>query len=224
MLESYPPAQPAGGRLSSAPVKKLLVASLVALVVVGGLGIYSLGVIGQAAQRAEELRKMFDARSKELLETDALFPHEPSPHLDAARFPTWLEVRGAIAREIAGRAVDPSSASFHAQEARNELLALLRGALAERRMGLSEYRDTARRWRALLALPEFEALRAEWRAHTATGAHPEGLPLPEPAVDAHEKELEQVRRYARLLGESMQADRLDLVLERIGRGQGEGSK
>lgn len=203
-------------------MKRLLVASVIALVVVGGLGLYSLRVLGEAARRGEELDEAFRKDSKRLLETDTLFPRAPSPHLDAVRFPTWLEVRGGIAKELATRAAEPSSSSFHARETRNELLGLLRDGLVERKMGLSEYRDTARRWRALLALPEFQDLRAKWRARTATRSQPEGLPLPEPAADAQEKEIEQIRRYARLLEESMEADLLDPLLEAIGKGPGEG--
>jgi len=60
-------------------------------------------------------------------------------------------------------------------------------------MSLAEYRATARRWRALLALPEFEALRGAWRKRTATGRLPDGLALPPAATDADGKELEQVR-------------------------------
>jgi hypothetical protein len=82
--------------------------------------------------------------------------------------------------------------------------------------------QTARRWRALLALPEFEELRVIWRKRTATRKLPEGIALPPAANDADEKEKEQIRRYARLLEESMDADLLDPVLDGIGKGSGEG--
>jgi hypothetical protein len=203
-------------------VKRILVASIVALVVVGGLGLYSLRVIGEASRRGKELEAQLDAASKALLETDARFPREPLTHLDAVRFPAWLEVRNTVAREIVSRAADPSARTFHAKEMTNELLVLLRKDLDEHKMGFGEYRDTARRWRELLALPEFEELRRSWRIRTAGEGDPEGLPLPAPAKDAQAKEIEQVRRYARLLEDSMDADRLDPTLDGIGKGPGEG--
>jgi len=203
-------------------VKGLLVASIVALVIVGGLGLYSLKVLGDVQKRGQELDTAFEARAKELRETDALFPYAPVPHLDPARFPTWLEVRGEVARAFAERAAEPASSSFHGRETVNEMLAVLRAGLVERKMSLAEYRATAARWRALLGLPEFAELRKSWRARTAGEDRPDGLPLPPAAADAQEKELEQIRRYARLLEGSMDADLMDPLLEKAGGGAGEG--
>jgi tRNA A37 N6-isopentenylltransferase MiaA len=197
-------------------VKGLLVASIVALVVVGGLGLYSLKVIGEAARRAEELDKVRDDRAKELRETNALFPYAPLPRLDPARFQTWLEARIDIARALAERAAQPSSNTLHAKETINEMLAVIRGEIVERRMSLAEYRATSARWRALLGLPEFAELSAAFSRRTATEGQPTGIPLPPPVADAQEKELEQIRRYARLLEESMDADLMDPLLEKIG--------
>jgi len=210
-------------RLSSGPVKGLLIASIVALVVVGGLGIYALKVLGDVQKRGQELDADFEVRAKELRETDALFPCGPVSRLDAARFPTWLEVRGEIARELGARAAEPASNSFHARETINGMLVLVRKTLVERKMGVSEYGATAARWRALLALPEFADLQQAWRNRTATQAQPGGLPLPPPAADAEEKELDQIRRYARLLEGSMDADLLDPLLGKAGGGAGEGT-
>ncbi|MCK6458370.1 MAG: hypothetical protein L6Q95_00570 [Planctomycetes bacterium] len=203
-------------------MKRLLVASVVALVLVGGLGIYSLRVLGEAARRAEDLDKAREAASKALLETDDLFPHAGPPRLDPARFPVWLEVRGEVARHVAARVGEPSANDFHTKETVNDLLGRLREELLERKMAFSEYRATARRWRQMLALPEFEELRAAWRERTATRKLPEGIALPAPAADAEEKELEQIRRYAPNLRSSMDADLLDPVLDGIGKGPGEG--
>jgi hypothetical protein len=203
-------------------VKRLLIASVIALVLVGGLGIYSLRVLGDAAQRADELDRAFEAASNALLETDALFPHGPAPHLDATRFPTWLEVRAEVARDVASRVAEPSSGDFHTRETVNGLLRRLREELIERKMSFSEYRATAQRWRELLALGEFGELRASWRKRTATRKLPDGIALPRAPADAQEKEIEQVRRYARLLEESMDADLLDPLLDGIGKGSGEG--
>jgi hypothetical protein len=204
-------------------VKGLLVASIVALVIVGGLGIYALKVLGDVQQRGQALDEDFEARAKALRETDVLFPCAPVSRLDAVRFPTWLEVRGEVARAFAARAAEPASNSFHARETMNGMLVLLRGELVEKQMGLSEYGATAARWRALLALPEFAELQQAWRKRTATDARPEGLPLPAAAADAEEKELEQIRRYARLLEGSMDADLLDPLLAKVGGGTGEGA-
>ena len=203
-------------------MKGLLVASIVALVIVGGLGLYSLKVLGQVQKRGQELDEAFEARAKELRETDGLFPYAPVPHLDPTRFPTWLEVRGEIARAFAGRVAETASNSFHEKETINEMLAALRAELIERKMSLAEYRATAARWRALLALPEFAEIRKRWRERTVGEGRPDGLALPPPAADAQEKELEQIRRYARLLEESMDADLLDPLLNRAGGGVGGG--
>jgi len=203
-------------------VKKLLVASVIALVLVGGLGIYSLRVLGEAARRAEDLEKAREAASKALLETDGLFPHSGPARLDPVRFPVWLEVRAEVARRVVERLGEPSSNDFHTKETVNDLLRGLREELIEREMGLAEYRATARRWRQLLALPEFEELQAAWRKRTATPKLPAGIALPTPAKDADEKEIEQVRRYERLLEASMDADLMDPVLDGIGKGPGEG--
>jgi hypothetical protein len=207
---------------SGATLKKLLLFSLVALVAVVGLGLYSMRVMGEFARRDRELRELFDARAKDLAATDALFAPAAGPALDPVRFPAWLEVRGEIARAFAARAAEASGNAFHAMETRSEMLVLLKAALVERKMAFAEYRATAGRWRALLALPEFAPLQEAWRRRTATKGRPEGLALPPPAPDALEKELELIRRYARLLEESMDADLLDPLLEKIGRGPGEG--
>ncbi len=203
-------------------MKGLLVASIVALVIVGGLGLYSLRVLGDVQRQGRELDEIFEARTKALRETDTLFPYAPIPHLDPARFPAWLEVRGEVGKALAARAAEPASSSLHARETVNEMLVLVRTDLVERKMSLAEYRATAVRWRALLALPEFAELQRSWRRRTALTEHPDGLPLPPPAADAQEKELGQIRRYARLLEESMDADLLDPLLERVGGGAGEG--
>jgi len=188
---------------------------VIALVLVGGLGIYSLRVLGEAARRTEELEKAYAAASKALLETDALFPYTAPPHLDPIRFPTWLEVRGAMSRDVAARVEEPSSGDFHTRETVTELLHQMRDELVARKMSLAEYRATARRWRALLAEPEFEDLRAAWRKRTATRKYPDGLPLPPAATDAEEKELEQLRRYTRLLEDTMDADLMGPLLDGI---------
>lgn len=197
-------------------MKRLLAASVVALVLVGGLGIYSLRVLSEAARRTEDLDKAFDTASKALLETNALFPYTAPPHLDPIRFQTWLEVRAEMSRDVAAHVAEPSSGDFHTRETVNELLHRMRGELVERKMSLAEYRTTAQRWRTLLALPEFEDLRAVWRKRTATGKLPDGIALPPAATDATEKELEQLRRYARLLEDTMDADLLDPLLDQLG--------
>lgn len=205
-------------------MKGLLIASIVALVIVGGLGIYSLKVLGDVQKRGQELDEAFESRAKELRETDALFAYAPVPHLDPARFPTWLEVRGEVARAFAERAAEPASSSFHGRETANEMLVVLRAGLIERKMSLAEYRTTAARWRALLGIPEFMELRQRWKERTAGDGRPDGLPLPPPAADAQEKELELVRRYARVLESSMDADLMDPLLEKAGGGAGEGAR
>jgi hypothetical protein len=195
-------------------VKSLLVASVVALVVVGGLGIYSLKVLGDLQRRAKEIEEVFVLRAKELRETDEMFPYAPSPRLDPVRFGTWLEARTAISRALADRAAEPATSDLHRREATNVMLAIVRQELVEREMSLAEYRAISARWRALLGVPEFEALRKSWRERTAGGEHADGLPLPRPAADAEEKELEQLRRYARQLEETMDADLMGPALDK----------
>lgn len=206
-------------------MKSLLVASIVALVIVGGLGLYSLKVLGDVQKKHQALGEAFDARARELRETDALFPWTPVPRLDPVRFGTWLEARAAIARALVERAAEPASGDFHAREATNVMLAVVRTELVAKKMSLAEYRAISGRWHALLGLPEFEALRKSWRERTAGREHPQGLPLPPPAADAEEKEREQIRRYARQIEESMDADLLGPTLDKaaMGGGTGEGS-
>jgi len=197
-------------------MKKLLILSLVALVAILGLSFYAMKVMGDFHRRDLELREAFDAAAKKLLATDERFPYVARPDLDPARFPVWLEIRKNVATAFAARAGERARNAFHARETRMEMLGLLEADLLERKMGLSEYRATAARWRALVALPAFADLQRAWRARTATPRQAEGLPLPPPADDATEKELEIVRRYARLLEESMDADLLDPTLDGIG--------
>lgn len=193
---------------------------IVAIVIVGGLGIYSLRVLGEAAQRAKELQEAYEAATKALLQTDELFPHAPEQHLDPLRFPAWLEARRAVAAEVASRVAEPSSNDFHTRETINDLLVFLRSELIERKMSLAEYREIAERWRELLALPAFGDLQKSWRTRTATKKQPDGLPLPPPATDAQEKEIEQIKRYERNLLDSMDADLLGPLLDEIGKGPG----
>jgi hypothetical protein len=205
-------------------VKKLLVASVVSIVVVGGLGLYVVNVLGGVQKRFRELEAVFETRAKELRETDTLFPYAGGPHLDATRFPAWLEVRTRIAKSFAGRVKEPGDA-FHGPETKNDMLAILRSELVERKMSLAEYRATEARWQELLALPEFAELQQSWRERTAYWKCPQGLPLPPPAADAQEKELEQIRRYAPQLEESMDADLLAPLLDRVeGKGKGPGGR
>ena len=206
-------------------MKSLLIASIVALVIVGGLGIYSLKVLGDVQRRSKDIDEAFAARALELRETDQLFPFAPAPHLDPARFGTWLEARTEIARALVARAAEPAASDFHARESRNVMLAVVRTELVARKMSLAEYRAISARWRALLALPEFEELKKTWRGRTASRDHPQGLPLPMSATDAQEKEIEQIRRYERQLVETMDADLMgpSLELAATGGGAGEGS-
>jgi hypothetical protein len=205
-------------------MKSLLIASVVAIVVVGGVGIYSLRVLGGFQQRVKEIEAVFELRAKDLRETDEMFPYVPVPHLDPVRFGTWLEARTEIARALGERAAEPASGDFHRREATNVMLVVVREELIEREMSLAEYRAISARWRALLGLPEFEGLRKGWRQKTAVGDHAEGLPLPPPAADAQEKELEQLRRYARQLEESMDADLLGPSLDKAASGGGAGDR
>jgi len=198
-------------------MKKLLVVSVVALVAVLGLSLYATKVMGDFHRRDLELRDAETAAADKLIATDERFPYEARPGLDAARFPVWLEVRKALATAFAAREAARATNAFHARETRIELLGVLEAALVERKMGFSEYRATAARWRALLARPAFADLQRTWRAATATPKQqPEGLPLPPPAAAATEKEIELLRRYARLLEESMEADLLGPLLDGIG--------
>jgi hypothetical protein len=109
-------------------VKRLLVASVIALVIVGGLGIYSLRVLGDAARRAGELDKAFDAAAKALLETDGLFPSAATPRLTPS-VPDVAEVREWPGRR---RACGTSSGDFHTKETVNQLLGCLRRAISGR--------------------------------------------------------------------------------------------
>lgn len=199
-------------------MKSLLIASIVALVVVGGLGIYSLKVLGDVQKRSKEIDEAFAARARELRETDALFPYAPVPHLDPARFGTWLEARTEISRALLARAAEPAASDFHARESRNVMLAVVRTELVAKKMSLAEYRAISARWRALLGLPEFEELRKTWRGRTAGRDHAEGLPLPPLATDAQEKEIEQIRRYERQLVETMDADLMGPALDQAASG------
>jgi hypothetical protein len=204
-------------------MRKLLIVSVVGVLIVAGTALFAAKTIGDFAQKDEALRKVLEQRAAALRETDRLFPYQPRPTLDPARFPAWLEVRQAVARKFEARFHEYSRNRFHALRTRNELLKILRVQLEEKRMSLLEYRTTAARWRALLGRREFPGLQAAWRATVTTTEHSNGLPLPDPATDATKKELELVRRYARLLEESMYADLLDPRLDALSYGAGHDS-
>lgn len=186
-------------------MKRLVIASILAIILVGGLGLYSLKVLGDVQKRTHELDDAFETRARELRETDGLFPHVPGPHLDPVRFGTWLEIRTEVARVVA-----PAGSALEQRQRENAALGVLRAELVKRKMGLAEYRAISARYGALLGLPEFAELR-RGRAQA-------------PATDAQEKEIEQIRRYARQLGESIDAELLDPVLDRVGGGAGEGKR
>lgn len=196
-------------------MRKLLIVSVVGVVVVAGIALFAAKVLSDFAQKDEVLRKVLEQRAAALRETDQRFPYQPRPTLDPARFPVYLEVRQAIAREFESRIQEHSRNKFHARRTHNELLKVLRLRLSEQKMCLLEYRTTAARWRALLGRREFPKLQAAWRATVTTTEHSGGLPLPEPATDAKPAELELIRRYARLLEESMYADLLDPLLDAL---------
>jgi hypothetical protein len=198
-------------------MRKLLVVSAVGVVVVAGMALFATKVLSDFAQKNEALRRDLAERAAALRETDRRFPYKPRPTLDAARFPLYLEVRRTVAREFEARLQEHARNTFQKRRTENELLLILRVQLDEKRMGLLEYRTTAARWRALLGRREFPQLQAAWRATvTATG-------LPEPATDAKPAELELIRRYARLLEESMYAELLDPLLDNLPYGAGHDS-
>jgi len=201
-------------------MRKLLIVSLFALVCVGGLAIYATTILGKFHERDQALRKVFEERAEDLRAVDGLLPWTPRATLDPTRFPVYLEVRGAVSEAYRERIAERQGGAFHARETSNDLLRLLRQELQEKKMSLAEYHATAARWRALLARPEFGELQAAWRATVTTSAHPDGLPLPEPAADASEKEREQLRRYRALLEQSMYADLLDPLVDEVVAGAG----
>ncbi|MHC4164065.1 MAG: hypothetical protein ACYSUM_18220 [Planctomycetota bacterium] len=193
-------------------MRKLLIVSGVGVVLVAGMALFAALVLGDYTQKDQALRNVFEQRAAALRETDARFPYQARPALDPARFQVYLEVRQTVARGFEARIHEHSRNKFHARRTHNELLKILRVQLDEKRMGLLEYRTTAARWRALLGRREFPRLQAAWRATVTTTEHSDGLPLPDPATDATAKEIELIRRYARLLEESMYADLLDPLL------------
>jgi len=196
-------------------MRKLLIVSVVGVVVVAGLALFAAKVLSDFATKDEALRKVFEQRAAALRETNQRFPYRPPPTLDPARFQVYLGVRQIVAREFEARIHEHSRNKFHARRTHNELLKILRLRLDEKQMSLLEYRTAAARWRALLGRREFPGLQAAWRATVTTTEHSSGLPLPEPATDATSQEIELIRRYARLLEESMYADLLDPLLDAV---------
>ena len=196
-------------------MRKLLIVSVVGVALVAGMAFFAASILGDYAQQDQALRKVLEQRVAVLRETDTRFPYQPRAALDPARFQVYLEVRQAVARGFQAKIQEHSQSKFHARRTHNELLKILRVQLVEKRMGLSEYRSTAARWRALLGRREFPGLQAAWRATVTTTEHANGLPLPDPATDATAKEIELIRRYARLLEESMYADLLDPLLDAL---------
>lgn len=199
-------------------VRKLLIVSVVGLVVVVGVALFAAKVLSDFSEQDAELRRILQQRAAALKETDSRFPYEPRPTLDPVRFPVYLEVRQTVARGFEARIHEHSRNKFHARRTHNELLKILRFELDAKRMSLLEYRTTAARWRALLGRKEFPTLQAGWRATVTTTEHANGLPLPDPATDATPKEIELIRRYERLLAESMYADLLDPLLDALAEG------
>jgi hypothetical protein len=196
-------------------MRKLLIVSVVGVVIVAGVAFFAANVLSDFSERDRALRTIFEQRAAALRETDRRFPFEPRAALDPARFQVYLEVRQTVAREFEARIQEHARNRFHARRTHNELLRILRARLDEKQMSLLEYRTTAARWRALLGRREFPGLQAAWRATVTTAEHSGGLPLPDPATDATTREIELIRRYARLLEESMYADLLDPLLDAL---------
>lgn len=196
-------------------MRKLLIVSVVGVVIVAGVAFFAANVLSDFSEKDQALRTIFEQRAAALRETDRRFPFEPRAALDPARFQVYLEVRRTVAREFEARIQEHARNRFHARRTHNELLRILRALLDEKQMSLLEYRTTAARWRALLGRREFPALQAAWRATVTTAEHSGGLPLPDPATDATTREIELIRRYARLLEESMYADLLDPLLDTL---------
>lgn len=199
-------------------MSKLLIVSVVGLVVVVGVALFAAKVLSDFSEQDAELRRVFEQRTVALRETDTRFPYQPRAALDPARFPVYLEVRQTVARGFEARIQEHARNKFHARRTHNELLKILRFELEAKRMSLLEYRTTAARWRALLGRTEFPGLQAAWRTTVTTTEHANGLPLPDPARDAAAGEIELIRRYERLLAESMYADLLDPLLDALAEG------
>jgi hypothetical protein len=196
-------------------MRRLLIVSVFGVLLVGGVALFATVLVNDLSKKVEAVQKEYEQRAAALRETDERFPYEPRRELDPARFQVYLEVRQVIAREFQARVQEDSRSDLHQFTTRNRLLRTLRVHLDEKRMSLLEYRTTAARWRALLGRREFPGLQAAWRATVTTTEHSNGLPLPAPATDATPKEIELIRRYARLLEESMYADVLDPGLDAL---------
>ena len=143
-------------------MRKLLIVSVVGVVVVAGMALFAAKILSDFAQKDEALRKVLDQRAAALRETNRRFPYQPRPTLDPARFPVYLEVRQAIAREFESRIQEHSRNKFHARRTHNELLKVLRLRLSEQKMSLLEYRTTAARWRALARPVPYRASAPAW--------------------------------------------------------------
>ena len=197
-------------------MRNLMIWAAIAILAVGGSAFFAVSVLGDYARKDKELLEDYEARVAALRATNGRFSFQPSRSLDATRFEVYLACREAVSEEFEARIQQYSQNAFHARRTHNELMAILRAQLNERKMSLREYRAIAGRWRALLARTEFAPLRETWRLTVTTPREPGGLPLPPPAQDAQAPELDLIAKHRKRLAETMHADLLDPLLDEIG--------
>ena len=201
-------------------MKKLGVFAGVTLALLVALMVYALVILGQYSDLEETLAEDYVAASTKLQELDKRFPDPNAKTIDAKRFAVWLEARGGMAELLTEAFKDPEKVSgFQVRKTRNKALARLADLLDQRSMGIGEYDAISTRWHTILARPEFTAAQDKWRAIVRTQSTPEGMPLPEPAKDATPEELALIRKHLARLIETMDADKLSILIGMIARGE-----
>ncbi len=193
-------------------MRNLVLFSGVALAVIIAISWYSSSIIRDFEdQKLEVARDFVEAKTK-LRETNTLFPYRAkATKLSAKRFATYLQIRSALAAELrAKHAAKEESQGFSPQRARNHVLALMRGLLAEHSMSLDEYLAIRDRFAAILAHGEPTGLFKIWREQTANPKTlPRGLPLPVPAPDVTAAERALITAHLKTLQDDLSAELLE---------------
>jgi len=192
-------------------MKPTMIVFGIGMVILAGFAAFlAHSVLGTAESREEELQTEYE------LHADALRALGTQPVAFAPpRLAPYLEVRQEVATYFKRRhSQDDSPSSFHGLETRNNMLQLLAGALAKRKLTLGEYLSISRVWQSALHRPELRELRDGWVARVTTKDHPDGLPLPK-AAEPKPDQLKAIVSAKAILLDTLEADLLGPTLDAI---------
>ena len=198
-------------------MKSLGVFGIISALLIGILGVYSCTVLRQFNEVKRKLQEDYVAAVEAL---QAIPAKKPPREFDKALFEKWLDARRAIAAVMEEGFKDKDSiTNLKVKRVRNDSLKALADSLEGSGLSFVAYCELQRRWRSIIARPEYERFRKAWNEKVRVASEPEPLPLREPAAKLTAAEPELLATHEQALLDTLEADRLTVLLEKIEAGE-----